>query len=56
MGRAPEELRIYDPYYCNGAVVHHLGALGFRHVYNRNEDFYQAQARAIGADANRCRS
>ena len=33
-------LRIFDPYYCNGAVVRHLGALGFPRVHNANEDFY----------------
>lgn len=40
----PEALRIYDPYYCNGAVVRHLAALGFPNVYNCNEDFYLMQA------------
>jgi len=37
---APGELRIYDPYYCAGACVRHLGSLGFERVYNRCEDFY----------------
>lgn len=45
LGRRPGELRIYDPYYCNGAVARHLEALGFSHVYNRNEDFYAVQVR-----------
>lgn len=40
LGVPPAELRIYDPYYCNGAVVRHLAALGFGAVINRNEDFY----------------
>jgi hypothetical protein len=40
VGKTAESLRIYDPYYCNGAVVRHLGALGFANVYNKNEDFY----------------
>jgi hypothetical protein len=31
---------IYDPYYCNGAVVRNLNQLGFDNVYNRNEDCY----------------
>ena len=35
------QLKIYDPYYCNGAVKNHLAALGFDTVYNANEDFYQ---------------
>lgn len=34
------QLRIYDPYYCNGAVVRHLNALGFVNVHNANEDCY----------------
>ena len=29
LGKEPRELAIYDPYYCNGAVVAHLGARGF---------------------------
>jgi hypothetical protein len=31
---------IYDPYYCNGAVVRNLNQLGFHNVHNRNEDCY----------------
>ena len=31
-------------YFCNGAVVRHLRALGFESVYNRNEDFYATDA------------
>jgi hypothetical protein len=34
------ELRIYDPYYCDGAVARHLGAMGFPLVHNENRDFY----------------
>jgi methylase of polypeptide subunit release factors len=33
--------RIYDPYYCAGAVVDRLKSLGFHDVYNRNEDCYK---------------
>lgn len=33
--------RIYDPYYCHGAVKCNLSELGFPHVYNENEDCYQ---------------
>jgi len=33
-------LRIYDPFYCNGAVVKHLNALGFYKVIHENRDFY----------------
>jgi len=35
-----EQLKIYDPYYCNGAVIQHLAELGYQNVYNRCEDFY----------------
>ena len=31
---------IYDPYYCNGAVIKNLETLGFPNVYNRKEDCY----------------
>ena len=41
-GVTASALRIYDPYFCNGAVVRHLGVLGFDDVYNANEDFYAA--------------
>ena len=40
LGVPAAELRIYDPFYCNGAVERHLAALGFPCVHNRNEDFY----------------
>ena len=33
--------RIYDPYYCNGAVIRNLESLGFSNVYNRKEDCYR---------------
>jgi hypothetical protein len=39
-----KDLRIYDPYYCNGAVVENLTALGFPSVYNKKEDCYQIWA------------
>ena len=32
---------IYDPFFCKGAMVHHLAKLGFPNVVNRNEDFWQ---------------
>jgi hypothetical protein len=34
------ELSIYDPYWCEGSMVAHLGSLGFTSVINRNRDFY----------------
>eukprot|EP00929_Paragymnodinium_shiwhaense_P059114 TRINITY_DN29590_c0_g1_i1.p1 TRINITY_DN29590_c0_g1~~TRINITY_DN29590_c0_g1_i1.p1 ORF type:complete len:457 (-),score=136.86 TRINITY_DN29590_c0_g1_i1:402-1772(-) len=40
LGKTPETARIYDPYFCAGAVVKHLGELGFQNVYNKCEDFY----------------
>ena len=43
-GVAPDALRIYDPYYCNGAVARHLDKLGFPNVHNRNEDCYAVWA------------
>jgi hypothetical protein len=41
LGKTSEELHIYDPYFCDGAVVSNLAARGFSSVYNRREDFYQ---------------
>ncbi len=37
-------LRIYDPFYCEGAVLEHLGALGFKTVINENVDFWERVA------------
>ena len=42
------QVRIYDPYYCNGGVVKRLKQLGFPNVYNRREDFYAV------AEAGQC--
>lgn len=44
IGKNPEELTIYDPYYCQGSTVARLTSLGFPNVYNRKEDFYQVKA------------
>jgi hypothetical protein len=41
-GKPKSELRIYDPYFCDGAVVRNLAQRGFPRVYNKNEDFYAA--------------
>ncbi len=41
---ASRQLRIYDPYYCEGSMVAYLARLGFTNVYNRNEDFYAVVA------------
>jgi hypothetical protein len=35
------DCRIYDPYYCNGAVKANLQELGYPNVYNEKEDCYQ---------------
>jgi hypothetical protein len=43
-GRSKAQLRIYDPYYCEGSMVRHLARLGFTDVYNRDEDCYAAWA------------
>jgi len=43
-GTLAADLRLYDPYYCEGTVVAHLGLLGFPRVYNANEDFYSTAA------------
>lgn len=37
-----QSLRIYDPYYCDGAVKRNFAQLGFPNVYNEKEDCYQA--------------
>ena len=35
------ELKIWDPYFCNGAVREHLASLGFPNVHNAGgENFY----------------
>jgi len=39
-GRNAGQLKLWDPYFCNGAVVQNLAKLGFPQVHNKNEDFY----------------
>ena len=41
LGLSPAQLRIYDPYYCEGGAKVHLAALGFTTVINENVDFYK---------------
>ena len=43
-GKGQGRLRVWDPYFCDGAVARHLGALGFPRVHNLNEDFYKVLA------------
>jgi hypothetical protein len=40
----PATLRLYDPYYCAGAVKRHMATLGFPHLHNACEDAYQVWA------------
>jgi len=40
LGKSKASLSIYDPYFCNGAVIRNFASRGFLNVYNRNEDFY----------------
>ena len=42
--KQPATLRIYDPYYCDGAVINNMAAVGYNDVYNKPEDFYQIAA------------
>ena len=42
LNKSVADLRIYDPYYCNGTMKRHLGSLGFVNVSNINTDFYAA--------------
>ena len=44
LGKTKSTLAVYDPYYCEGSMVKHLGRLGFTDVYNRNEDCYAVWA------------
>lgn len=36
-----QSLRIYDPYYCDGAVKRNFASLGFPNVYNEKQDCYK---------------
>lgn len=40
LNKTKENLKIYDPYYCEGSMVEVMHSLGFMDVYNRKEDFY----------------
>lgn len=40
MGKKPSELRIWDPFYCDGAVTRNMDKLGFHKVHNECVDFY----------------
>eukprot|EP00913_Durusdinium_trenchii_P017518 g16459.t1 len=43
MCKTREDLKIYDPYYCMGACVRHMAALGFYNVWNQPLDFYNSE-------------
>jgi hypothetical protein len=45
LGVQDAQLRIYDPYYCDGAVCRGLAEAGFPTVRNVNTDCYDEQAR-----------
>jgi len=40
LGKSRAELKIYDPYFCEGTMKRHLAKLGFTNVHNKNHDFY----------------
>jgi hypothetical protein len=40
LGKRPDALRIYDPYFCAGATARHLAGLGFPSVHNACRDCY----------------
>jgi len=41
MGKTPQTLSIYDPYYCDGSAKERLHSLGFETVYHKKEDCYK---------------
>tara|TARA_B110000208_G_scaffold8761_1_gene11279 strand:+ start:242 stop:1378 length:1137 start_codon:yes stop_codon:yes gene_type:complete len=47
LGKTAATLKIYDPFFCAGAVKRHMGALGFESVHNENHDFYAMQTRSM---------
>ena len=40
LGRTRASLRIYDPFFCEGAMITRLASLGFKTVLHENVDFY----------------
>ena len=40
IGKTAENLSIFDPYFCEGAMKERLHALGFHNVHNEKKDFY----------------
>ena len=44
-GAPPSELRLWDPYYCQGTVKVHYARHGFPLCHNRREDFYAVARR-----------
>lgn len=39
-GKAPSQLAVYDPFYCQGGIRRHYEALGFTNFIHRKRDFY----------------
>ena len=46
VGKTSKTMKIYDPYYCGGAVKNHMAKLGFDNVHNQKEDFYARAERS----------
>jgi hypothetical protein len=44
------DVMIWDPYYCDGAVVRHLHSLGFTNVWHENCDFYATIRSSLSDD------
>ena len=54
LGKDKSELKIYDPYFCTGAIVRNMREIGFTNVYNKCEDFYQVPPRHFGRCCGWC--
>jgi hypothetical protein len=44
LGKAPAELKVWDPFYCTGAAAKRLATVGFASVHHRPEDFHKLVA------------
>ena len=41
LGKSPDTLRIFDPYFCEGNMKERLASIGFPVVHNEKKDFYE---------------
>ncbi|WZN59594.1 hypothetical protein HKI87_02g11200 [Chloropicon roscoffensis] len=41
LGKKRHDLKLYDPFFCEGTAKKHLESLGFAKVHNEKEDFYE---------------